>query len=350
VKKKILTMKSNYENELKIVRRIGMPETNSSSSHAVSISMCSGNIVCPGDSDWDIEITEDGILKIPGGKDFGWEYFKTNSVLTKLQYLCGIYCYDIRTDHGKKSIVRLKKILKEIFGVRDVEFLWITDFSNRLKEVEDPEDAYYDYPEIDHNSHDIFEEITENLSVIRAFLLSRDSWLYGGNDNSSPPDGFYNEPISKSRVNAILSVELGGKIGRVDWEVRDLFDRVGKDVIKRTLTNDDEFNVLGETYYDLDTKAWVEGEKDLKELMEGNLLTFFSYSLYQKDQKFYILYTNHTFNNVWMEIKKEEVGQVYSGFDWNMITQKAIDQSVEGKDYIILPLKIKLLEYGDYEI
>jgi hypothetical protein len=52
-----------------------------------------------------------------------------------------------------------------------------------------------------------------------------------------------------------------------------------------------------------------------------------------------------------MDIKKEVVGQVYSyEFDWNMITQKAIDQSVEGKDYIILPLKIKLLEYNGYEI
>ena len=229
---------------LKIVRRIGMPETNSSSSHAVSISMNPTSLVAPGDKDWDIEITEDGILRIPGGKEFGWEYFKTNSILTKLQYLCGIYCYDIRTDHGKKSITKLKKILKRIFGVRDVEFLWITEFSERLKEVEDPDDAYYAYPEIDHNSHDIFEEITENESVIRAFLLSRDSWLYGGNDNSDAPEGFYNEPISISRVNAILSVELGGKIGRVDWEVKNLFDQVGKDTVKRTLTNDDDFNVL----------------------------------------------------------------------------------------------------------
>ena len=62
------------EKRLKIVRRIGMPETNSSSSHAVSISMNPVSLITPGDKDWDIEITDDGILKIPGGKDFGIKY------------------------------------------------------------------------------------------------------------------------------------------------------------------------------------------------------------------------------------------------------------------------------------
>lgn len=328
---------------LKIVRRIGMPETNSSSSHAVSISMNPTSLVAPGDKDWDIEITEDGILRIPGGKDFGWEYFKTNSVLTKLQYLCGIYCSDIRSDHGKKSISKLKKILKRIFGVRDVEFLWITEFSKRLKEVENPEDAYYEYPEIDHNSHDIFEEITENESVIRAFLLSRDSWLYGGNDNSSPPNGFYNEPTTDNKVNAILSVELGGKIGRIDWEVKNFINAVGRDTIRKTLTMDDEFNVLGELYYDLKTKDWVTEEKDLKELVEGSILTFFNYSFYRDQQQFYILYSSHKFNQSWMDIKKGKNDNVE-------ITKEAMKQSKEGEDYIIFPIKIKLLDYDNYEI
>ena len=341
----------NENERLKIVRRIGMPETNSSSSHAVSISMNPGSLVTPGDKDWDIEITEDGVLKIPGGKDFGWEYFKTNSILTKLQYLCGIYCYDIRTDHGKKSIVRLKKILKKIFGVRDVEFLWITKFSEDLKVAEDPEEVYYDRPEIDHNSSDIFEEITENINVIRAFLLSRDSWLYGGNDNSDAPDGFYNEPISTSRINAILSVELGGKIGRIDWEVKNLFDQVGKDTIKRSLTIDDDFNVLGELYYDIEKKDWVSGERDLKDLLGDSILTFFTYSsLFYNQDHYRILYTGHSFNKRWIELKKELFGDRYEEVDENLITQKAISIMEEGKDYITFPAKIKLLEYGDYEI
>jgi hypothetical protein len=234
--------------------------------------------------------------------------------------------------------------------VRDVEFLWITEFSERLKEVEDPDDAYYAYPEIDHNSHDIFEEITENESVIRAFLLSRDSWLYGGNDNSDAPDGFYNEPISISRVNAILSVELGGKIGRVDWEVKNLFDQVGKDTVKRTLTNDDDFNVLGELYYDIGKNMWVDEDKDLKELMDGSLLTFFTYSFLYVNDHFRILYTSNEFNSKWMGIKKELFGDRYGDVDEDLVTQNTLSEMVEGRDFITFPLKIKLLEYGDYEI
>jgi hypothetical protein len=336
---------------LKIVRRIGMPETNSSSSHAVSISMNPESLVAPGDKDWDIEITEDGILRIPGGSNFGWEYFKTNSILTKLQYLCGIYCYDIRSDHGKKSITKLKKILKRIFGVRDVEFLWVTEFSEKLKDVEDPEDAYYDYPEIDHNSHEIFEEITENESVIRAFLLSRDSWLYGGNDNSDAPEGFYNEPISISRVNAILSVELGGKIGRVDWEIKNLFDQVGKDTVKRALTNDDEFNVLGELYYDPSKNEWIESSKDLKDIIEGSVLTFFTYSFIYIQDHYEILFTSYNFNNEWIEKKKELFGDRYSrDVNKDLITKQTVEKMERGKDYITFPLKIKLLEYDSYAI
>jgi len=339
------------EEKLKIVRRIGMPETNSSSSHSVSISMNPESLVAPGDKDWDIEITEDGILKIPGGTSFGWEYFKTNSILTKLQYLCGIYCYDIKTDHGKKSITRLKKILKRIFGVRDVEFLWITEFSKRLKEEEDPDEAYYDPPEIDHNSHDIFEEITENENVIRAFLLSRDSWLYGGNDNSDAPNGFYNEPTSKSRINAILSIELGGKIGRVDWEIKNLFDQVGKDTVRQTLTNDDEFNVLGELYYDSSKNDWIKDDKELKDIIEGSVLTFFTYSFVYTQNHYEILFTNFNFNNKWMEIKKELFGDCYSyDIEKDLVTKKTIEKMERGKDYVTFPLKIKLLEYGGYEI
>lgn len=343
-------MKITNEKRLKIVRRIGMPETNSSSSHAVSISMNPVSLITPGDKDWDIEITDDGILKIPGGRDFGWEYFKTNSILTKLQYLCGIYCNDIRTDHGKKSITKLKKILKRIFSVRDVEFSWITEFSEKLKEAKNPEDVYYAYPEIDHNSSDIFEEITENENVIRAFLLSRDSWLYGGNDNSSAPEGFYNEPILSSRVNAILSIELGGKIGRVDWEVKNLFDQVGKDVIKRTLTTRDDFCVLRDLFYDLSKNEWVDEEKDMKDVLNGSLLTFCDYSFLYSQDHYEILYTTNDFSTRWMSIKKELFGDRFGDVDGDLVTQRTISEMTKGKDYITFPLKIKLLEYDGYEI
>jgi hypothetical protein len=342
--------------KLKIVRRIGMPETNSSSSHAVSISTSPDNLVSPGDKDWDIEITEDGVLRIPGGRDFGWEYFKTNSILIKLQYLCGIYCYDIRSDSGKKKITRLKKILRQIFGVKDVEFLWITDFSERLKEAEDPEDVYYSYPEIDHNSHDIFEEITENINVIRTFLLSRDSWLFGGNDNSDAPAGFYSKSICNKHVSAIISIELGGEIGRVDWEIENLFDKVGSDAIKNTITKEDSFNILNEIFYDQKEKTWIipsttanrQNKNFLKDLIiPDGLFSIFRSPIIYKNSKLYILFTRCKFNDVWIEIKKGK-GKDY--YEYDQITKEAVDSCKEGEDYILFPIKIKLLDYGNYEI
>jgi len=336
---------------IKIVRRIGMPETNSSSSHSVSISMEPTNLVSPGDKDWDIEITEDGILKIPGGKDFGWDYFKTNSILVKLQYLCGIYCDDIISDRGKKKIVRLKKILKRIFGVRDVEFLWITKFSEDLKTVENQEDAYYNCPTIDHNSHDIFEEITENERVIRAFLLSRDSWLYGGNDNSDSPEGFYGEKIAENRVTAIASIELGGKIGRVDWEINNFLDQVDRNPIRNTFFMEDEFGILGGIYYDIETKEWAESF-NINNSLNGKLLTYFTHSFYKNNQKFYILFTNNDFNKTWIELKKKKFGDSFTEFNMNkeILVEETMKILKMGQDYMIFPITIKLLDYAEFEI
>ena len=346
--------KMKKENErIRIIRRIGMPETNSSSSHAVSISMSGENLIKPGDREWDIEITDDGVLRIPGGRDFGWEYFKTNSLQTKLQYLSGIYCSEIKTDRGKKSIFKLKKILKEIFGVKDVEFTWITEYSKRLKEVEDPEDAYYDYPEIDHNSHDIFEEITENFSVIRAFLLSRDSWLYGGNDNSEAPEGFYSgKPVEEKRVTAIASIEVGGEYGRVDWEIISFPNPVDNSLIDGL---NDEFNILENIYYDDQGEAksyeFNDSDECLKQLvtLKDSTFTYFGYSIWVSPEGTpYMLFTKPSFRTVWEEVRKEEKNS-YAYYSKEVL-EKTIAKTKEGVDYIKKEVKITMLDYGKWEI
>jgi hypothetical protein len=143
---------------------------------------------------------------------------------------------------------------------------------------------------------------------------------------------------------------MGGRIGRIDWEIKNLFDQVGKDTVKRALTNDDDFNVLGELYYDTVNKDWIDEEKDLKDIVDGSLLTFFTYSFLYVDDHFEILYTSSEFNTRWMNIKKELFGDRYADVDENLITQKTISEMKKGEDYITFPIKIKLLEYGGYEI
>ena len=116
------------------------------------------------------------------------------------------------------------------------------------------------------------------------------------------------------------------------------------------MTNDDDFNVLGELYYDIGKKEWVGEDKYLKDLMECSLLTFFTYSFLYNQDHFEILYTSNDFNSKWMNIKKELFGDRYRDVDEDLVTQKTLSEMSEGKNYITFPVKIKLLEYGDYEI
>ena len=340
-------------NKLKIVRRVGLPETNSSSSHAVSISTW-GNYIVPGDKEWDIEIV-DGVLKIPGDVSFGWEFFKSNHIKTKLQYLCGIYCSDIRSCNGKKRISKLKRILKDIFGVRDVEFLWITKYSEQLKKVREYsgpdkcEEAYYDYPEIDHNSSDIFCEITESKETIKNFLFSRDSWLFGGNDNSDPSKVFFNKmPIKETKkVTAIVSIEFGGSIGRIDWEVYDFpFTSIDK-----ALDMDDDFNILSNIYYDTKSSRFLP-TSDYSKLLDRSYLTYsrgcyFPTPLFY-DGSYYALFSNSIFGEKYSEFNDTK----YNVFSQSKIEalKKTIEETIEGVDYVLAPFEIKLLDYNNFRI
>lgn len=315
--------------------------------------MDDSSLIKPGDPEWDVTI-EDGVLKIPKRESFGWEYFKTNSILTKLHYLCGIYCCDITEISGKKNITKLKKILKNLFGVRDVEFAWAVEYRERLKEVEDPEEAYWDYPEIDHNSHDIFEEITENIEVIRHYLFSRNSWLYGGNDNSDSPEGFYNESEKRNKEpKAILSLDLGGDFGRVDWEVIrfPLSDRS----LFREIFMYDECGILGNLVYDVEEKKFIPFNESMMNRIKELGHRFLSFGQQHGFIDSKILYTSHRFGD---ELKALEEKAVESHPECKYMTSDErydacltlLDKLEPGIDYVALPVHLKLLEYNGYEI
>ena len=97
-------MKSNKMKNIKIVKRFGVFETNSSSSHSVCIDMNEENYMSPGSPYWDLMIDENNVLHIPGkGHDFGWEFFKTNSCMVKLHYLTAFFCDGVDI-HDQKRI------------------------------------------------------------------------------------------------------------------------------------------------------------------------------------------------------------------------------------------------------
>ena len=215
----------------KVIRR-DLPETNSSSSHSVVISLDKSGIM--NKEEWNLDIDDNGILHIPVFSCFGREFFSTNTVLGKLQYLSCIYINSYYKDRARfgKQTHKFVSVIKGILGIKGVVFEEAAEFYKDLKEgVIGPEDReYYEFPSIDHQSHDIFPEIIESEETIKNFLLNRNSWLYGGSDEVREDPRVYaateifNDPI------ACISAELGGDIGRVDVEItpelRDLRDEL----------------------------------------------------------------------------------------------------------------------------
>lgn len=204
----------------KIIRR-DLPETNSSSSHSVVISMDPSGIL--GRDEWDLNIDESGILHVPVFSSFGREFFCTNSVLGKLEYLSCAYIrayYKDRAQFGKQ-VHKFTSAIKGILGIKGVVFEEATKFYRDLKDgaIEEEDTVYYEFPSIDHQSQDIIPEMIESEETIKNFLLNRNSWLYGGSDEVREDPKVYASTEILCPPIACISSELGGDIGRVDVEV-----------------------------------------------------------------------------------------------------------------------------------
>lgn len=204
----------------KIIRR-DLPETNSSSSHSVVISMDPSGIL--GRDEWDLNIDENGILHIPIFNSFGREFFCTNSVLGKLKYLSCAYIrayYKDRAYFGKQ-VHKFTSVIKGILGIKGVVFEEAAEFYRDLKDgtIDEKETEYYEFPSIDHQSQDIIPEMIESEETIKNFLLNRSSWLYGGSDEVREDPKVYAATEILCPPIACISSELGGDIGRVDVEV-----------------------------------------------------------------------------------------------------------------------------------
>ena len=171
----------------------------------------------PGDAEFDLDI-KDGVLYVPGTNiDFGWEWQKSNSCQVKLQYICAFFFNNYQPLRQQKSQKILEKKLKKILGVNKVVFEWVEEY------VENPSMEYLGAPQIDHNSYSEMKSvILENDDTLKNFLLNPKSWWFGGNDNSDPEPGFYNEMYYEDpslREKSIVSADFGGDIGLVDFPI-----------------------------------------------------------------------------------------------------------------------------------
>lgn len=153
----------------KLIRK-GVFETNSSSCHSLSI-----------DNTADVLDTlypnEEGNIILEGG-EFGWEWFKHNDAKTKANYA------SIALKNNPDILI---KVIKEQTGCNDVIIHTSDDYSS----------PYYSY--IDHESYGVCPTDEKSL---KNFIFNKNSWLFGGNDNTTASPDFYIVP--KYTKNGII--------------------------------------------------------------------------------------------------------------------------------------------------
>lgn len=144
---------------MKITIRKSCFETNSSSSHSISVNS--------GELNDTIRLDGDGNIRLTGGT-FGWGYESHNDALTKANYLA----VDAAQCDDRTLLKKLKRIIKEFTGAKGV----ILNIShNHISE---------NFSYIDHQSVGTGVNILrESDEKIRQFLFNRKSELIIDNDN-----------------------------------------------------------------------------------------------------------------------------------------------------------------------
>ena len=306
---------------------------------------------------WNLQPGEDGIIHVPGGISFGWEWNKFNDVLTKLQYVCGIICceaYEHRTKRSKK-LFELKKIILEFTGAKDVIFDWEAEYNDKISKGISPEDIWLDCPEIDHNSHDIFPEIIETKDTIKNFIFNPESWLYLGNDNSYADKDFYQ--INKTS-DAIASIDFSGEIGRVDFEIPnypcDVFDYIRKNEIEvlETIKIDPDSKLAKvDPSFSIGASWKIDKSSNLD---ENDVYLRISRVSKINDGSEYIYYVSNKFKNQWTS---ELSGIIKNGLECKYYLThvcpetietfyNTLDKMTEGVDWVKYKITITSKEFG----
>ena len=146
----------------KIVRK-GVFETNSSSSHSLSLARDDQEFVLD-----TIYPDQNGVINVTG-QEFGWGWDKFNDATTKLAYA-------FQDSYGMEDLI--KRVVKEQTGAVEVNF--------------DEADGY-----IDHDGVGTTADIRGGEEDMRNFIFNKNSWLFIGNDNQHPDPTFFHVPEFK---------------------------------------------------------------------------------------------------------------------------------------------------------
>lgn len=145
--------------------RTGVFETNSSSSHSISIASGSEFIV----DTTSLVPDSNGNITLIGG-EYGWAWEKFPDAYTKANY-CAVAC-----KYNDSHINMLIDVIKEQTGAEDIIF------------------AFTDDSYIDHDSTDVYAPAFSSKETLKNFIFNKLSLLYTGNDNESETPNFYDPP------------------------------------------------------------------------------------------------------------------------------------------------------------
>jgi len=145
-------------------------ETNSSSSHSIIISDKTDGIYDTIDC-----ICDSSDVMVFEGGEFGREWSRSNDPEIKISY-----CATDNKDNPER-LAMLAKVIAEHVGCKEVEF--------RLTDTEDTEFSRYYY--VDHQSANTSSAAFESESILKNFLFNPESWIFTGNDETTPPPNFF---------------------------------------------------------------------------------------------------------------------------------------------------------------
>lgn len=205
---------------MKTIRK-GVFETNSSSSHSITVEV--------GPTWGTLPLNHKGNIHLDGG-EFGWEWEKFNDTLTKANY-CAVYA----SYTGKKSI--LKKVIKDYTGAKKVKFKFSTNWDH----------GRYNHSYIDHQSIDVCDELFESEEELKNFIFNDSSWLFTGNDNGVAPSQFYDNPYLPYTHELVINLgpfELTHRFQKAPTE---------ESVVKALVSITNDF------YYEKEEDAWYKG-------------------------------------------------------------------------------------------
>lgn len=149
---------------MKKIIRTGVFETNSSSTHSLSVAREDQEFVME-----TIYPDQNGVINVLG-QEFGWGWDRYNDAMTKLAY-----AFQDSSDHDYDLI---KEVVMKQTGATEVNF--------------DEGDGY-----IDHDGVGTTKDIRHNTEQLRNFIFNKNSWLFIGNDNSAPAPTFFHVPEFK---------------------------------------------------------------------------------------------------------------------------------------------------------